>query len=151
MEVERYSPHKHYKLMLEWLTAREHYLPPEDEMPTVGFVAHLEGKPVAMGFIRRVEGSYGQLDGLVSNPSFPGDLRSQAIDIVVENIINKAKLMNLKCLTATSLDKNTLERSIKHGFVKLPHTVIAVDLTAGAQILTERENCSKNNKFKGGY
>ena len=133
MEVERFCIAMHYQKMLDWLAIRNHYLPSEDEMPTVGFVAKLDESPVAMGFIRRVEGSYGQLDGLVSNPSFPGDLRSQAIDIVVENIINKAKLMNLKSLTATSVDKFTLERSIKHGFVKLPHTVIIADLAQKAQ------------------
>ena len=130
MEVERYSEAKHYKLMLEWLTKHEHYLPPKDEMPTVGFVVYYQDiTPACMGFIRRVEGNFGQLDGLVTNPDLPGEIRSQAIDIAVQNIIAKAKLMGIKALTATSVDYSTLMRSLKHGFVPTPHSCIVLDLS----------------------
>jgi len=131
MYTKPYDMSIHYLSMLGWLSARDCYLPHHSEIPKIGFVAY-EGKDmVAMGFIRRVEGNYGQLDGLVSNPDMPPKLRSQAIDLVTQKIIEKAKSLKIKTLVAFTKDKNTLVRSFSHGFGQLPDTMIGIDLRQG--------------------
>lgn len=131
MEVVRFSLDAHYGDLNACLEAWRVPPSPKDEIPATGFVVLTEGVVAAFAFIRLVEGGFGQLDGLTSNPSLPGEIRSQAIDAVVERLINEAKVMKLKKLIAFSRDNNTLERSVKHGFSPMPHTLIALGLEGG--------------------
>lgn len=127
--IENFNKTEHMGLMNSFLAARRSYLPSDDEMPALGWVASdLEG-PVAMAFLRRVEGGYAQLDGLVTDPGAPGALRSRAIDLVVKKVLDTAKELGIRAVTATSVDANTLVRSDKHGFVLLPHSVIIANLS----------------------
>lgn len=130
LEVRIYQVYN-FKHVTKWLAARGSYLPQESEMPEFGAVAYDDAIPVAAGFIRRVEGNHGQLDGLVTDPDQPGELRSNAIDLVVEELMAMAKAMRIRSLVAFSADTNTLMRSLKHGFVQQPHTMIVADLTSG--------------------
>ena len=112
-----------------WAKARGSYMPQPSEMPEIRYVASERGEPIAMGFLRRVEGGYAQLDGLITNPEAPGDMRSYAIDTVVAQLLETARQLEIKAVMATSIDKNTLERSKKFGFIKQDMTVIIVDTT----------------------
>lgn len=132
MEVNKVYP-QIYPLVADWYKLRELTPPAADVYPELGFVAHYEGIPVAVAFIRRVEGGYGQLDGLCSNPDFPGDMRSEAIDSVVLKIIHHAQHIGIKGLIAHSKDTNTLLRAKKHGFVQSDQTIIALNLQAKAE------------------
>ncbi len=121
--------HSYIPEINSWLVAREHKVPPLDDFPKIGYVVSYRGEYVACAFIREVEGNYGQLDGLATNPDFPGDMRSEAIDLVVQKIFTKAKEMKLKALLSFSKDKNTLIRSKKFGFKEVPETVIVAELS----------------------
>lgn len=134
MQITNFKWDEHFEVMFDWLEARGSYLPTEAETPEAGFVVYDKGTPTAMAFLRRVEGGFGQLDGLVTNPTQPGEIRGQAIDLVVEHILNLAQTLNIKSILSFSVDKNTLLRSVKHGFVPMPHILIAVDPGATAQL-----------------
>lgn len=121
---------QHFAHIYKWLEARDAHFTPVDRVPGIGFMCYYNHKPAAAGFIRLVEGGYGQLEGLVSNPEFLPGTRSKAIDTLVERIIAEAKALQLISLIAFTGDKNTLERSSRHGFVQLPQTLIAVDLSS---------------------
>jgi N-acetylglutamate synthase-like GNAT family acetyltransferase len=131
MYIEKFNV-SHMTTILGWLRARNCYLPSYLEMPETGFVAMYRGEPVAMAFIRKVEGGFAQLDGLTSNPDFPGDMRSEAIDCLVSHLMKQAKGMGIKSVMAYTKDENTLVRSAKHGFVVVPQTLIVADLTSQA-------------------
>lgn len=115
--IQAFNIKDHFDIMLEWLVERDVYLPSIDEMPAIGFVVYHDHIMTAMGFIRMVEGGYGQLDGLVTNPKQSPEIRSVSIDLLVSRLIYEAKEMELKSLIAFSKDKNTLLRSTTHGFV----------------------------------
>lgn len=93
-------------------------------MPELGWVASDLEAPIAMAFLRRVEGNYAILDGLVTDPTAPGPLRSKAIDLVVKKVFDIAKELEIKGLMAHTRDINTLYRSQKFGFVRSPDTLI---------------------------
>lgn len=126
MIIKAFDVSQHMGIMCEWLKEHKCPLPSLLEMPAIGFVAVEEDTAVAMGFLRRVEGGFAQLDGLVSNPSSPGEYRHWGIDAVVEKIIITAKQQELKALISFSSDKSTLARSIKHGFVEASDTKLIV-------------------------
>jgi hypothetical protein len=52
--------------------------------------------------------------------------------MVVSQVMKTAKDLNLKGLMAYSSDDSTLKRSEKHGFVKIPQTLIIANLTSKA-------------------
>lgn len=127
MHIEAYS-RSDIPVIQDWLKSRGVYVPPACEFPEIGYITYYRGEAVACAFIRKVEGGFAMLDGLATNPDFPSDIRHNALDWLVGHLVKQAKSMQLKSLMATSHDKNTLLRATKHGFVKIPQTLIALDL-----------------------
>ncbi len=76
-----------------------------------------------------MEGGSGQLDGLCTNPDALPSKRHEAIEAVVNRILDEAKALGMRNLMAMSVDESTLMRSKRHGFKPCPHTLIVVDLT----------------------
>lgn len=107
-----------------WLELRDRKPWRADEVPKMAWVISDGDQLVACAMIRRVEGGHGQLDGLCTNPSLPGEIRHKAIDALVTHAIQAAYDSGIKHLYALSVDESTLLRSQKHGFVRAPHTVI---------------------------
>lgn len=112
------------------LLERGHPLPPIDTYPEIGFVALHGEQFVAAAFVRQVEGGYGQLDGIVTNPCASGALRHKAQDLLFQTCIDAAKAKGIKGLMGYTIANSTGERSIKHGFEKLPHTLYVLNLKA---------------------
>lgn len=129
MRVIKFNPKTHFQPLLECLAARNEYLPTLGEMPKIGYVSIERNKAIAFAFLRRVEGGFAQIDGLTSNPTASPEQRHVGIDLAVVSILNKAKKLNLSHIIATSADESTILRSQKHGFEKLPLSIMAVDLT----------------------
>ena len=132
-EVQPYSHDAHFDLISKWLVAHDVYVPKKAEYPEHGVVCYKDETPVAAAFLRRVEGSYAQIDGLVSNPMSGSSTRNECIDIVVLRIMKKARELGIIQLFAISTDSNTLLRSNRHGFTLLPHQVIVTTLKSMRQ------------------
>lgn len=108
---------------------REMPLAVVETLPRIGaMVCHENGKPIAAGFLRKIEGSYGMFDGLISNPEASSTIRNEALNMVMTYIIEQARKLKLKNVVGYSIDKSALERSRKHGFYPLPHSVVALEL-----------------------
>lgn len=128
MNVREFRIVDHISTIRHWLSQRGLSCALADELPELGYIAFERDEPIAAGFIRKVEPHFAQLDGLITNPMALSADRHAAIDLVVSEIIKKSKELKIRQLLAVSVDEGTLERSKKHGFQKLPHTVIALDL-----------------------
>lgn len=107
-----------------WLKHRGHPIAERDEMPEIGFVAWEGERRVAAVCLHRCEGNYAWINGLVTNPEISPIKRSNAIDLVVQKLIATAKELKIKGILGFSVDEGTLKRSEKHGFRKMPHTMI---------------------------
>lgn len=128
MEICQFEMQRHYETLLYWLARHKAYLPGHDEMPAIGYMAYDGQQAIACGFLRKVEGGMGQLDGLCTNPEALPSKRHDAIDLVVNRILDEAKALGMRNLLAMSTDKSVLMRSQRHGFKSCPHTLIVVDL-----------------------
>lgn len=129
MFVDRFTL-DHIPTLDAWLKAHGHPIPPLIEYPEVGYIVSDTQGPIAAGFLRKVEGGYAQIDGLTSNPERAGADRHQAIDMVAESLITTAKSLGIAGLMVLTKDESTIMRSERHGFRKLPYTLLAVDLSA---------------------
>lgn len=100
-----------------------------ENVPQIGYVAYEDNmtrdpdKMIAAGFLRQCEGNYAIFDGLITNPEVAASVRSEAIDMVVECLINTAKSLKINKIIGFSTDKNTLIRALKFGFTHLDQTV----------------------------
>ena len=129
MEVKPFDIAAHMVHMCKWLYLRDAYIPSKDEMPAIGYIAYSDNKPVAVAFLRKMEGNHALLDGIASNPDATSEERHQAIDMVMESVVNTAKELKIKSILGYTRDESTFLRSIRHGFVQSPHAVLVKDLS----------------------
>jgi hypothetical protein len=118
----------YYEFLCSWLAARNIDIWSNEYLPNVGYITVDDTLPIAMGFLRMIEGNAGMIDALISNPESNPTLRNQAIDLVVTQLITKAKELKLSGLISFSSDENTLIRSEKFGFKIQAQQLIALKL-----------------------
>jgi len=102
-----------------WLQLRGH--PPIAELPSYYVVV----PGVAALGIWTISRRAVLLDSLVSNPHVTGLTRNRVIDELVTRVLEDIEASGFKRIIALSEDENTINRAIKHGFEKLPHTVLS--------------------------
>lgn len=128
MYVCRYTPREDDWTLLRVLKKREMNLRVAEEFPEVGYLVFEEGAFIAAGFLRQVEGGYALIDGYLSDPAMPSEIRHVALDMVTARLIKAATKMKVKRILGFSLDSNTITRSLKHGFVQTSHTMITREI-----------------------
>lgn len=134
MHIEEFDKERHSVFVSEWLKARDMSDDVVRNLPLYGFIAYEYDVPVASVFLRQVEGKFGLIDGLCSNPYAPPEIRNIAIDTLTQQLIETAKKLSLKMLYAWTEDSNTLERSSRHGFNRSPAAMITYDLSGSSGI-----------------
>jgi hypothetical protein len=120
--------HRHYKLLIDMLHSQacpwqQHVS--YKTLPKIGYIALLHDQPIAVGFLRRVEGGYGQLDTFATNPYFGSQIRHQGIELVVEALLDEAQHLKLHGLICFTKDPGILARAKDRGFILLPDQLLA--------------------------
>jgi hypothetical protein len=112
---------KHTKAMIQLLESRGMAVDLINDLPEIGVIAYRNDIPVAAGFIRRMEGSYGLMDSYITNATESSSTRHKALSRITEALIEKAKEEGISKLLAFSSDQNTYQRSLMHGFIAMDH------------------------------
>lgn len=128
IKVLDFDPVFHVKHLYDWFKMRNLNLELINELPKVGCMAFYKDLGIAAAFLRMVEPHYALLDGLITNPEALAPLRSDSIDACVKHVIQKAKDLKVKSVLAHIVDAGVLKRSEKHGFKKLPDSMICLSL-----------------------
>lgn len=97
-------------------------------LPKIGCVALLNNRPVAAGFLRKIEGKMGMIDGLTSNAFLGSIIRHQGLSLVVDYLILEAKELGIEEIIATTSDESVVKRAESIGFQVIPHTIIGLKL-----------------------
>lgn len=129
MFIEDFDHEEHLPLLVSWLVLRGLKPSLALNLPEIGFIVYEDINPIACAFLRKVEGMIGICDGLCTNPKASGEARNLANDMLVQQLLETAKTLSMRNLIAWSEDKNTLERSVRHGFKPLPSALITYDLS----------------------
>lgn len=111
-----------------WLKARDHTPIIQSELPDIGYIAFSSNIPVAVGFLRKVEGSLGMIDSMSSNPVIEKIKRDEGLDLVTKTLVFHAKRLKMNTIFAHTKLDCIVERSKKHGFFIIPRTLIAIKL-----------------------
>ena len=122
---------KYLSVIQSWLKAREMNDKLTDNLPTHGWVSFEHETPVAMGFLRCIEGDMAMIDSLITNPEINPKSRNMHLTKLNQKLIKVAKHHKLKALIAATIDYHTLIRALELGFVQQSHTLISLDLSKG--------------------
>lgn len=127
--VKPFSMEDHGEEFARWLSFYNRPLSFMNQIPCMGFIVEDDEGLIAAAFLRKIEGCGAALfDGLIANPQSSGKRRYFAIDLLSREALRGAKDGGFQSVIAFSVDKGTLKRSIKHGFRRLPHDLITLDL-----------------------
>lgn len=130
MHLRKFVKELHMGALAEMLEDRECYVPTEEETPEIGFIVYELDTPVATAFLRRVEGNYGQIDGVATNINCSSEQRHIALDTAIKACIATADLLGVKQLVAFCKDESTITRSQSLGFAKAPHSLMVYDINS---------------------
>jgi hypothetical protein len=123
--------YKHYGMLLTMLEDQKTaWLPTVSykTLPKIGYIAILGKHPVAAGFLRRIEGGYGYVDTVVSNPHFGSQVRHDAISRIFELIMQEASDIGLVGVLGSTTDQGILKRALEWGYNICPDTLISIKL-----------------------
>jgi N-acetylglutamate synthase-like GNAT family acetyltransferase len=93
-------------------------------LPKIGYVAMRDATIVAACFLRRVEGGYGQLDTLATNPYLGSKIRNEAINLLFDQLIGDAEELELVGLMVITEYASMIDRFQHRGFTKVNQTLI---------------------------
>ena len=110
------------------LLHRSRKMSQSDNLPEWGWIAFYRDAPIGAIFLRRIEGGFGMIDGLITYEKYPSIKRHEAIEELVRLLIEKAKELKLSGLMAFSRDISTLERARRIGFETQPDTFVILKL-----------------------
>lgn len=129
LRVDRFYHPAHYAIAQELLKARGMNENMVYDLPELGFIAFFFDHPVAIGFLREIEGKYGLIDGFISDPLQESTIRDKALDKITANLIDQAKERKILKIVAFVEDPNTIARSIKHGFARSTYQLMGLNLS----------------------
>lgn len=118
MRAVRFNKVNHLNALLRMYESQGAYIPKEHEIPKIGYIIVDKDEFVAACFLRKVEGGFGQIDGLVSNPLANSEQRHSALDLAIDKCLKAASKHGIKQLISFIRDVSALMRSNRHGFVK---------------------------------
>lgn len=99
-------------------------------LPKIGYIVMLGNAPVAAGFLRKLEGGYGQLDTFVTNPFLGSIVRNEGLNQVVENLLLEAKNEKMLGLLAMTESPDIIKRAKdNYNFQIMNQTILGLTLT----------------------
>jgi hypothetical protein len=121
--------HRHYKELISLLSANEcpwlgtvNY----KTLPKIGYLAEVNGTMVAAGFLRKVEGGYGQLDTFVTNPYLGSQVRHEGIELVTNALLEEARTLEMIGILITSRDTGIISRAKERGFFQMTEILLGI-------------------------
>lgn len=114
---------KDYPLLKSWWEARE--FPPANPrfMPPTGLMISSQGEPVCAGFLFKSDANAAIIGNIVSNPKATGEIRSLALDALLEALAGLAKSEGFGMVCCSTDLPRLMKRFEKHGFVNTDKAV----------------------------
>lgn len=117
-------------LILQWLADRDMSSDGWALLPRIGLIVINENGPIAIGFLRRIEGNIALMDSFITNPTTSSDIRNAALNKLGYRLIDTAKRLKFTGMMAFSTDSNTIQRAIsKANFKTLPYNLVSLNLS----------------------
>lgn len=122
MLVSKYNPTEHGRHVESMLMSQGMDPALVRDLPVNGFIAlDRSSNPIAIGFIRLIEGRYGMVDSYLTSTSADATERNLALNRVTLKLISDSKRQGLRGLMAFSAEPNIVTRALNLGFKQTQH------------------------------
>lgn len=129
MRIRDFEIDKDFGLIKEWIAIRDIPMWEKDSIPKIGKIVSEDNIFQAIGFLRVCEGHLGIMDSLISNPLIERTSRSEAMDMLIQSLIEKAISLKLKAILGITVIPSLEERVVlSHGFKKHGCSVLVLNL-----------------------
>lgn len=126
MRVREFDRGNDYALAASWWEKRHYLVAPMFMLPPNGLVVCDGDTPVAIGFLMRTDAGVAGPCHLVSNPDEPGEIRHQALDLLIQSLIERAKELGHRVICAETNLERLVERYKNLGFTVTDTGVFAM-------------------------
>jgi hypothetical protein len=93
LRVRKFSADRDYQLVASWWNAQPKWtMPiPISALSRFGLVTELDGQPICAAWLYSTDSSIAWLEFLVSDPNTDKTIRSEAVNVLIENLAQEAK------------------------------------------------------------
>lgn len=113
MEVRKYERYEYYTLV-EWWNQHNWKAPSINMLPKTGFIV----ENVCAGFLYKTDSEIAWLEFIISNPNSDKEERSKGLDLVINALLEEAKISGFKAVFTSVEHKKLIERYKEHGFIE---------------------------------
>lgn len=112
MQIRKYVSSQDYFSIAVWWNEQKWTSIPQDHLPEHGFI--VEG--IAAGFLYKTDSKFALLEFVIANPSTSKEERSEALDLIIDNLLNLAKELEFKSVFSSITHPKLVNRYKEHGF-----------------------------------
>lgn len=113
MNIRKVDIQKDYEMLAKWWLHHGWGDVPAIILPKEGFIVN----EICAGFIYQTDSKIAWIEYIVSDPASEKEYRAQSLDILIDNLIKRAKELGFLVAFATLEHPALIERYKKHGFV----------------------------------
>lgn len=99
-----------------------------DEIPECGFMASHFDRPLACSFLRRCEGGFGIMDSVVADKYADGALKSEALDLLFEAVINQARDFRMTNVVGFTVKNSMIKKAKSFGYKESDHKLMVLEI-----------------------
>jgi len=104
-----------------------------DSLPKNGLVVSHKNVPVAVAFLRVVEGGMGMIDGFLADPDVDIKIRNECLDELISDIIRMAEFNGMNGVIGLSVNKRVIARAKRLGFSIMEHKLVSLKWATGTK------------------
>lgn len=110
---------RHYYSMACWLSQRRLEIPDDDMLPPTGLMVYAAGAPIACGFLHITDSNLGMIGNFASDPNAPNEFRGAAVDFLIDELIDTAKIFDVKMVSMACKSDRLAQRLKDRGFAAI--------------------------------
>lgn len=107
-----------------WLNIRKQNKDLINTLPEIGYIAFKNEKPIAITFLRVVDGHYAYLDPIITNPKASVAAKKEARPLLFRAVMEHAKKIQANQLLILTSNTNDIKAAVGFGFIKYPHVFL---------------------------
>lgn len=111
MNCRKFSLKKDYNDISDWYLLRRSPPVPKEALPKTGFIVENDNKKICACWLYKTDSNVCLIETLISDPRAKSEERNEAINLVVNNLVDNAKKDGYKIILITSKHNNVIKRA----------------------------------------
>lgn len=112
----------------KWMRARKIDPIKYSDLPQIGLMIFDKDTLIAVGFLRKIEGSLCMIDSMAANPEVSKESREEGLEMLTSALIMKAASLDMKGIISHTKLPVIEDRAHRHGFKTSEEKILFLNL-----------------------